>query len=503
MMKSSEKGMENGVAAGAGLPAIAIVGRPNVGKSSLFNAILRRRQAIVHFDSGVTRDRISASGVFEGRRFNLIDTGGLAMFSGEKRKVGFWDHSIEAQVEAAIDSAVTILFVVDVLAGVNPLDQEIALRLRASAKKVILVANKADNQKAEHLADEFHELGFEKIHTVSCLHRIGIDSLMRDALAGIAENTASAEESAESRPLRIAVLGRPNVGKSSLVNRLLNEERVIVSEVAGTTRDAIDIPFSLRCGEEVVNAVLVDTAGLRKKSKIDEAVERYSMMRAEEALENADIVLFVIEATTLVSTSQDKTIARMIQDSGKGCVIVANKSDACTGVRRKELIDDLRASLPKMLYAPLVLLSAKNGHNLSGLFEAIAELRAQMSVKVSTAMLNRVLADAQERNLPPIIGGRPFRVYYGTMTGNCPPRFSLFVNDPALCAENYKTYLENCLRRAFPFTGFPIRISLRARRREDLNDILARKKMFRRRREAERKKNFKPPREESEDEFDE
>lgn len=502
-MKNSENRTEQGAHAGTGLPAIAIVGRPNVGKSSLFNAILRRRQAIVHFDSGVTRDRISASGVFEGRRFNLIDTGGLAMFSGEKRKVGFWDQSIEAQVEAAIDSAVTILFVVDVLAGVNPLDQEIARRLRASAKKVILVANKADNQKAEHLADEFHELGFEKIHTVSCLHRIGIDSLMRDALAGVAENTPAGGDSAESRPLRIAVLGRPNVGKSSLVNRLLNEERVIVSEVAGTTRDAIDIPFSLRCGEEVVNAVLVDTAGLRKKSKIDEAVERYSMMRAEEALENADIVLFVIEATTLVSTSQDKTIARMIQDSGKGCVIVANKSDACTGVRRKELIDDLRASLPKMLYAPLVLLSAKNGHNLSGLFEAIAELRAQMSVKVSTAMLNRVLADAQERNLPPIIGGRPFKVYYGTMTGNCPPRFSLFVNDPALCAENYKTYLENCLRRAFPFTGFPIRISLRARRREDLNDILARKKMFQRRREAERKKNFKPPREESDDEFDE
>ena len=503
-MKNSENSMENGASAGPGLPAIAIVGRPNVGKSSLFNAILRRRQAIVHFDSGVTRDRISASGVFEGRRFNLIDTGGLAMFSGEKRKVGFWDQSIEAQVEAAIDSAVTILFVVDVLAGVNPLDQEIARRLRASAKKVILVANKADNQKAEHLADEFHELGFEKIHTVSCLHRIGIDSLMRDALAGIAANPEDAGEgnSGGARPLRIAVLGRPNVGKSSLVNRLLNEERVIVSEVAGTTRDAIDIPFSLRCGDETVNAVLVDTAGLRKKSKIDEAVERYSMMRAEEALENADIVLFVIEATTLVSTSQDKTIARMIQDSGKGCIIVANKSDACTGVKRRELIDDLRASLPKMLYAPLVLLSAKNGHNLSGLFEAIAELRAQMSVKVSTAMLNRVLSDAQERNLPPLSGGRPFRVYYGTMTGSCPPRFSLFVNDPALCAENYRTYLENCLRRAFPFPGFPIRISLRARRREDLNDILARKKMFQRKREAERKRSFKPPREERDEDFE-
>ena len=209
-MKNSEPSMENGASAGPGLPAIAIVGRPNVGKSSLFNAILRRRQAIVHFDSGVTRDRISASGVFEGRRFNLIDTGGLAMFSGEKRKVGFWDQSIEAQVEAAIDSAVTILFVVDVLAGVNPLDQEIARRLRASAKKVILVANKADNQKAEHLADEFHELGFEKIHTVSCLHRIGIDSLMRDALAGIAANPEDAGEgnSGGARGTRFCLRGR-------------------------------------------------------------------------------------------------------------------------------------------------------------------------------------------------------------------------------------------------------------------------------------------------------
>ncbi|HCG26080.1 MAG TPA: ribosome biogenesis GTPase Der [Lentisphaeria bacterium] len=500
-MRKNEINKEAGVSdAALSLPVIAIVGRPNVGKSSLFNAILRRRQAIVHFDSGVTRDRISASGVFEGRRFNLIDTGGLAMFSGEKRKVGFWDQSIEAQVEAAIESAVTILFVVDVLAGLSPLDKEIAGRLRASSKKVILVANKADNYKAEHLADEFHELGFGKIHTVSCLHRIGIEPLMADALAGVPKNTETGDESGnEPRPLRIAVLGRPNVGKSSLVNRLLNEDRVIVSDVAGTTRDAIDIPFTLKCGDEDVSAVLVDTAGLRKKSKIDEAVERYSMMRAEEALENADIVLFVIEATTLVSTSQDKTIARMIQDSGKGCIIIANKWDACSGVKQKTLVEDLRASLPKMLYAPLILLSAKSGYNLRELFEAIAELRAQMSVKVSTAMLNRILTDAQVRNVPPIIGGRPFKIYYGTMVGNCPPRFSLFVNDPKLCADNYKAYLENYMRKAFSFTGFPIRIFMKARRREDLNEILAKKKMFKRKREEEKRRNFKPVRQEDDD----
>ena len=269
-MRKNEINKEAGVSdAALSLPVIAIVGRPNVGKSSLFNAILRRRQAIVHFDSGVTRDRISASGVFEGRRFNLIDTGGLAMFSGEKRKVGFWDQSIEAQVEAAIESAVTILFVVDVLAGLSPLDKEIAGRLRASSKKVILVANKADNYKAEHLADEFHELGFGKIHTVSCLHRIGIEPLMADALAGVPKNTETGDESGnEPRPLRIAVLGRPNVGKSSLVNRLLNEDRVIVSDVAGTTRDAIDIPFTLKCGNEDVSAVLVIPPGCARNPRL-------------------------------------------------------------------------------------------------------------------------------------------------------------------------------------------------------------------------------------------
>ncbi len=486
------------------LPVIAIVGRPNVGKSSLFNAILKRRLAIVHFDSGVTRDRVSGSGVFEGRRFNLIDTGGLGMYSGQKRNVGFWDQSIEAQVEAAIDSAVTILFVVDVLDGLTPLDKSIADRLRASAKKVILVANKADNHQATQAADEFHALGFGKIHPVSCLHRIGIDSLMTDALAGIPNNTEAGDDNPnEPRPLRIAVMGRPNVGKSSLVNRLLGEDRVIVSEVAGTTRDAIDIEFTLKCGDEDVRAVLVDTAGLRKKSKIDGAVERYSMMRAEEALENCDIVLFVVEATTQSSTSQDKTIARMIQDSGKGCILVANKWDACSGVKQKDLIADLRGSLPKMLYAPLLLISAKSGYNFRELYEMIAELRAQMSVKVSTAMLNRILTDAQERNVPPIIGARPFKIYYGTMVGNCPPRFSLFVNDPKLCADNYKAYLENYMRKAFTFTGFPIRLIMKARRREDLNDILNRKKAFKRARDEEKRKNIKPPRkEETEEEIE-
>lgn len=484
------------------LPVIAIAGRPNVGKSSLFNAILRRRQAIVHFDCGVTRDRITASGVFEGRRFNLIDTGGLGMYAGEKRGVGFWDKMIEEQVEAAIESAVTILFVVDVTAGLNPLDKGIADRLRASGKKVILVVNKADNHEAEQGVNEFHALGFDHIHAVSCLHRIGIDSLMLDALDGVPVNTAADGEQGV-KPLRLAVLGRPNVGKSSIVNRILGEERVIVSDVAGTTRDAVDIQFTLRCGDEDVPAVLVDTAGLRKKSKVDDAVEIYSMMRAEEALEKCDIVLFVIDAGTAGSTSQDKTIARMIQDSGKGCIIVANKWDTCEN-KQKEMRQVLADSLPQMSYAPLVPVSAKSGYNFRELFETVAELRAQMSVKVSTALLNKVVTDAQKKNLPPVTGGKLFRIYYGTMVGNCPPRFSLFVNDPKLCAENYKTYLEKYFRKAFSFRGFPIRLIFKSRRREELSEILNRKEKFKRERaKAERMKKFKPPRQESDDDFGE
>lgn len=485
------------------LPVIAIAGRPNVGKSSLFNAILKRRQAIVHFDCGVTRDRITASGVFEGRRFNLIDTGGLGMYAGEKRGVGFWDKMIEDQVEAAIDSAVTILFVVDVTAGLTPLDKGIADRLRASGKKVILVVNKADNHEAEQGMNEFHALGFDHIHAVSCLHRIGIDSLMLDALEGVPVNTAAEGGGQGVKPLRIAVLGRPNVGKSSIVNRILGEERVIVSDVAGTTRDAVDIQFTLRCGDEDVPAVLVDTAGLRKRSKVDDAVEIYSMMRAEEALEKCDIVIFVIDSGTGGSTSQDKTIARMIQDSGKGCIIAANKWDTCEG-RQKELRQTLADSLPQMSYAPLVPLSAKSGYNFRELFEAVAELRAQMSVKISTALLNKVVTDAQKKNLPPVVGGKLFRIYYGTMVANCPPRFSLFVNDPKLCAENYRIYLEKYFRKAFSFRGFPIRLLFKSRRREELSEILNRKEKFKRERaKARRMKNCKPPRREEDDPEDE
>ena len=451
------------------LPSIAIVGRPNVGKSSLFNAILRRRQAIVHFDSGVTRDRVSAPGVYNNRRFNLIDTGGLGMYHGEKKGIGFWDQMIAHQVDAAIESADTILFVVDVQAGLTPLDENIAAKIRTCGKKVLLVVNKADNREEVFHADEFHALGFEKIYPVSCLHRMGIGDVLEDALADV--KCVPVSKNAVNM-LNLAVLGRPNVGKSSIVNRLLGEERVIVSDVAGTTRDAIDTEFILKCRDEEVPARLVDTAGLRKKSKIDQAVEQYSMMRAQEALENCDIVLFVIEASRGEASAQDKSIARMIQESGKGCIIVCNKWDIrADGKKAQEMLEDIRYTLPQMKYAPVVFTSAKTGYNFNGLYEAIAEVRAQLSVKVSTAMLNRVVQDAVERNLPPIIGTKPLKIYYGTMVGSAPPRFVLFVNDPKLCSDTYLLYLNNYFRKAFDFIGFPIRIRLQERSRRDLSEV--------------------------------
>ena len=476
-------------------PIVAIVGRPNVGKSTLFNVLAGDNISIVKDTPGVTRDRIYADVEWLNHKFTLVDTGGI-----EPESKDIILSQMRDQAQIAIDTANVIIFITDVRQGLVDADAKVADMLRRSRKPVVLVVNKVDNFDRQMMdVYEFYNLGIGEPHAISASGKLGIGDML-DEVTGYFDPEMENEE--ESEIPRIAIVGKPNVGKSSLVNKLLGSNRVIVSDIAGTTRDAIDIPFTLKCGDEDVSAVLVDTAGLRKKSKIDEAVERYSMMRAEEALENADIVLFVIEATTLVSTSQDKTIARMIQDSGKGCIIIANKWDACSGVKQKTLLEDLRASLPKMLYAPLILLSAKSGYNLRELFEAIAELRAQMSVKVSTAMLNRILTDAQVRNVPPIIGGRPFKIYYGTMVGNCPPRFSLFVNDPKLCADNYKAYLENYMRKAFSFTGFPIRIFMKARRREDLNEILAKKKMFKRKREEEKRRNFKPSRQEDDGEFE-
>ncbi len=452
------------------LPTVAIVGRPNVGKSSLFNAIIGRRLSIVHEMSGVTRDRVVAPLVRGGRHFQLIDTGGLGMLQGESRSVNVWDSRIADQVEAALEGADVLIQVANVQEGLVTLDAEVADRLRASGKPVIFVANKCDNPGlAAEARSEFRKLGFDPVYPVSCLHRSGVNALL-DAVLPLLPEVETAESSAALKrdgrrdAVNIAVIGRPNVGKSSLVNALLGEERVMVSDVAGTTRDAIDIDFTLRYEDSERPAVLVDTAGMRKNTKVDDIVEYFSVMRAKAAIARADLVLFVVEASPDGVTAQDKRIAGMIEEAGKGCVIVANKFDLCRDECRAGAIrEELRRSLPWMGYAPLVLVSARERSNLGELLDQMAEVMGQLEIEIPTGVLNRVLSDAMERNTPPVTGSAPLKMYYASMIGRRPPKILLFVNNPKNCAEHYKTFLKNILRQAFDLSGLPIELELRAR----------------------------------------
>ncbi len=447
------------------LPTIAIVGRPNVGKSSLFNLIVGRRLSIVHEQSGVTRDRVVSPASHNGRRFQLIDTGGLGTLIGGK-KSDMWDDCIASQVEAAVEGADVLIMVANVQDGVVTLDTEVARRLRSIGKPVFMAANKCDNNTFTSHAVDFCELGFGEVYPISCLHRTGAGALLDAVLAAIpapAETEESDEETPENRAFKIAVVGRPNVGKSSLVNALLGEERVIVSDVAGTTRDAIDVGFCLKYKGEDRPVVLVDTAGLRKRGKVDTVVEYFSAMRSQSAIERADLVLFVVEASPDGVTAQDKHIASMIDKAGKACVIVANKHDIFMDHKKKELEKELRYTLPGMNFAPVVFISARERRNLGELLDVTAQVLEQLEIKVPTGVLNRVLTDAFEQRTPPVVGHAPLKMYYASMIGSEPPKFLLFVNDPKYCAPNYLTYLKNALRSAFDFTGLPIILELRAR----------------------------------------
>ena len=417
------------------LPAIAIVGRPNVGKSSLFNAVVGRRLAIVHEMSGVTRDRIIAPAHWRGHDFQLIDTGGIGLFGSEKYGADSWDGQITHQACNAIDDADVLIWVTNVQDGIAPLDAEAADRARSSNKVVIPVANKCDNAAFAVGADEMTAFGFGEPERVSCLHRIGIADLLDRVIAAFPQSNAvtdeeDGEEPAPDRPFRIAIVGRPNVGKSSLVNALLGEDRVLVSDEAGTTRDAIDIDFQLVHQDSSRHCVLIDTAGLRKKAKVKDAVEMFSVMRAQQAVEHADFVLFLVESSADGMTAQDRRIAAMVRESGKACVIVSNKIDTCDGQKQKALLGELRRTLPGLDYAPVVFISAREKRNLGMLLDQIAEIIELMQVKVSTSMVNQVVLEAFQAASPPVVGNAPLKIYYGTMVSNTPPRFLLVVHEP-------------------------------------------------------------------------
>lgn len=476
---------------------VAIVGRPNVGKSALFNRLIGRRLAIVHDQPGVTRDRLSAEVAWRGRTFTLLDTGGIGLLRGEKAEDVIL-RATQDQVQAAIEAADVVVLVVNVQEGLAPLDREVAARLRAAGKPVLVAANKADHAGFETGLPEFAALGFEQVFPVSAIHGRGVEALLNAVVAllpGPAKPAAGADADnipPAPEPLKLAVVGRPNVGKSSLINALTRSARVIVSPIPGTTRDAVDVPFELETEGGRERYVLIDTAGLRKTRRVRDSIEFFSLKRAEDSIERCDLVLFVLDAEAGI-LEQDKKIADKIVAARRGCIVVVNKWDlyaeqvraareaarrAGAKKRRAGGPDPARMTLEEFAawvrgrlffldYAPVIFTSATEGTNLDRLLEAVRFVGEQWRQRVPTAVLNRALRDAIERRQPVSASGRRLKFFYATQTGQAPPEFLLFVNDPALWSDPYAKYLADQMRRAFGFEGCPLVLHPRARPREE------------------------------------
>jgi GTP-binding protein len=466
---------------------IAIVGRPNVGKSALFNRIAGRRIAIVHDQPGVTRDRVTAEAEWHGRPFTLVDTGGIGLVQGEKARDVIARAAFE-QVELALEAASVIILVVNVREGVVPLDKEVAARLRRSGKPVVVAVNKADNDRDEIGADEFSELGFERVFPVSAIHHRGIDALMEAVLAALPAAAAGAPRDGDAEPpLKLAVVGRPNVGKSSLINALTHSERVIVTPIPGTTRDAVDVPFEVETEGTRQSYILIDTAGVRPARRVDNSIEFFSVKRTEDSIARCDIVIFVLDAQAGVS-AQDKKVADKIVEERKACILVVNKWDLVAPdlpAGRKELREAGRekrregqarplTSLAEfggwvherlffLDYAPVIFTSAKSGFHLERLLESIRYVASQLRQKVPTAILNRALREAIERRQPVSAAGHRLKFYYATQVRQAPPTFLLFVNRADLFSEPYRKYLAHQMRRAFGFEGCPVILAARTR----------------------------------------
>ena len=430
-------------------PIIAIVGRPNVGKSMLFNKIIGRRLSIVEDTPGVTRDRIYGESDWQGRKFTLIDTGGI-----EPRTDNQILAFMRSQAQIAIDNATVIVFLCDIKTGMTASDQEVASMLQRCGKPVILAVNKVDQGRSPDIY-EFYNLGLGDPIAVSAVHGHGTGDLLD---ACVQYFPPEDEEEEEDDAIKVAVIGKPNAGKSSLVNKILGEERVIVSNVAGTTRDAIDSRFTNDKG----SFVFIDTAGMRKKSKVEEDIEKYSVLRATMAIDRADVCLIMIDATEGV-TEQDTKVAGMAHEAGKASIIVVNKWDLVDKDDKTmaRMTEDIRRDLAYMTYAPILFISAKTGQRVDKLFDMIDYVSNQATFRVTTGMLNTVLADAQTRVQPPTDKGRRLKIYYMTQVGVKPPHFVVFCNDRRLFHFSYQRYLENCIRSTFGLEGTPIILSIR------------------------------------------
>ena len=432
-------------------PIIAIVGRPNVGKSMLFNKLIGRRVSIVEDTPGVTRDRIYGEADWNGRAFTLIDTGGI-----EPRADSQILEFMREQAQIAIENATVIVFLTDIRSGLTASDHEVASLLLRSGKPIVLAVNKMDSTGTlDPDFYEFYNLGLGDPIALSAVHGHGTGDLL-DACVRLFPPEEEEEE--EDDAIHVAVIGKPNAGKSSLINRILGEERVIVSDVAGTTRDAIDSRFENQQG----TFVFIDTAGMRKKSRVDEAIERYSVLRAQMAIERADVCLILIDAAEGV-TEQDTKVAGLAHEAGKASIIVVNKWDLIEkdGKTMDHMREKVRQDLAFMPYAPILFISAKTGQRVDRLFALIDYVSNQAAVRITTGMLNNVLEDAQTRVQPPTDKGRRLKIYYMTQVGIKPPHFVIFCNDAKLFHFSYRRYLENCIRNTFGLEGTPVRISIR------------------------------------------
>jgi GTP-binding protein len=459
----------------ATLPVVAIVGRPNVGKSTLFNRLVGERVAIVEDIPGTTRDRVYGIGEWNGRRFTLVDTGGLELEPGSHI-----EERVQDQARVAIQEADLILFVVDASAGIAPLDHEVADRLRRAAKPTILVVNKADNARRELEAAEFYALGFEPTITVSAQHGRGsgdladlLVSLLPPAQPGEVEPAASVYDDrdlaqgelaelaeTEMGPPRVAIVGRPNTGKSTFINRVLGHERMIVSDQPGTTRDPVDSAVSVD-GEPMI---LVDTAGIRRRGSVDRGIERYSVLRAMKAIERADVAVVMTDAVEGY-TAQDAHVVGHVLEAGKGIVLVINKWDALEkdGHTADEWLKKLRRDAPYLAWADIVFASAQTGQRVDRILQEARRVAEERFRRVPTAELNRVVTDAVRAHPPAHVRNRLPKVLYATQVAVGPPTFVIFVNDPELIHFSYRRYLENRIRDEYGFLGTPIKLIFRQR----------------------------------------
>ncbi len=479
---------------------IAIVGRPNVGKSALFNRIIKKRIAIVHDMPGVTRDRVTAEAEWHGNPFTLVDTGGIGLLRREKSDDVIVKAAVE-QVQIAIDSAHAIIFVVNVIDGIVPLDREVAQRLRESGKPVFVAVNKVDTHRLESQAEEFQRLGFKDVFPVTAIHGDGVSALM-DAATAVLPKIDVAEELVEEDatddvetvdgekappkmkkqgPLKLAIVGRPNVGKSSIINALTKSERVIVTPIAGTTRDSIDVPFEVETEGVRQKYILIDTAGMRKSRRVDDSVEFFSVQRSEESIARSDITILVVDAEAGI-TEQDKKIADTIVEQRRACIVVINKWDLFAEDVKELRAEEIEKRVAKkrtegqaktrttliefgewvqkklffLDYAPVIFTSAKTGFHLERLLETIRYVAAQLQQKIPTAILNRTIHDAVERRQPVSSAGHRLKFYYATQVRQAPPTFLLFVNRDELFSDQYKKSLCVEMRTAFGYEGCPI-----------------------------------------------